>query len=583
MRNEPLSQKATKPSWSYVWSSMSSFRKKFVLLLSIVLVDTVLTFLGIGMILPIFQSILSVDIEDQSLTRIYPGFAALSPESRLVVLSTFMGLLVIVKSTFNILNFAYSRHLAELMRAHWCDRIGQNIMYGTYVEFIKKEPGAILNNWLIEPLTAARFITTYISYLSSFMLTSLLVLLGLMVNWEVMVAFLGVSFFFVLLIQKYFYGTAVEHSRFKSAYNQELSASMSESLDHLKDIKILAVELERISLTLGVLGKIKSLFIRMTIFQNLPRVLGEMFAVLALVSLLFLSTTIDGLDLVEVLPVMIFFFVAWYKLITAGTQTITAKIKAWQDFNSLRIVTDMSRIRPDDDRLLQTNNHPIETLESDIVFNDVSFSYEKDLSLFNHFSLTIPKGKNTFIGGKSGSGKSTVLDLLLRIVAPERGEICVNGRNINEYDLTMWRNLFGYVSQDAALFHGTILQNIMLGCNSASTEEALKVCEISGCMDFIDELPEGLDTLVGDRGYTLSGGQRKRIAIARALIRKPSVIILDEATSSFEAEIERDIISRLRLENHDLTIIQTSHRPGSELHADIAIDLDDRATSEVRT
>ena len=158
----------------------------------------------------------------------------------------------------------------------------------------------------------------------------------------------------------------------------------------------------------------------------------------------------------------------------------------------------------------------------------------------------------------------------------------MNGRNINEYDLTMWRNLFGYVSQDAALFHGTILQNIMLGCNSASTEDALKVCEISGCMDFIDELPEGLDTLVGDRGYTLSGGQRKRIAIARAIIRKPSVIIFDEATSSFEAEIERDIISRLRLENHDLTIIQTSHRPGSELHADIAIDLDDRATSEVR-
>jgi ABC-type bacteriocin/lantibiotic exporter with double-glycine peptidase domain len=564
-----------RPDLKYIWESISSYKKMSVGVITVVIMDMFLVTLGIGIILPIFQTIISTEVENQWITKIVPGYADYSPAVRIKWLSIFIVGVVIVKSVVSLSSACFSRYFSSTMRCYWSKKIAENIMYGDYVEFIKKKPGVVFNDWMIEPVAASRFLTSYISYLSYLLLTILLIILGFSVQWKVMIYFIGGVSIFLMVAKNKFFGTAIGHSRLQTLYNQEVSALMNESLGHLKDIKILASETKHISAIIGIMYKIRALYVKMVILRVAPRVTGEMLAFLSLVGLLIYVSKNETLNIVEILPTILFFFVACYKIVTSGSQTLTSRAKAYQDFNSLLVVNNLCKVQPNDDRSLQTKGLSIDKLETDIVFENMSFAYGKDKVIFNQFNLVIPRGKITFIGGGSGSGKSTFLDLLLRIVVPQSGIIRVNNQNINEFYLSDWRKKFGYVSQDASLFHGTILDNIFMGNPLTTKEKIIEACEVSGCMDFINNLPDGIDTVVGDRGYTLSGGQRKRIAIARAIIRKPSVLIFDEATTSFETKIEKEIISKLKTEDKNLTIIQTSHRFDSQQYADFVINLDD--------
>ena len=161
----------------------------------------------------------------------------------------------------------------------------------------------------------------------------------------------------------------------------------------------------------------------------------------------------------------------------------------------------------------------------------------------------------------------------MRIIEPHSGSIEVDGVDIKTYDIIKWRRLCAYINQDATLLYGTIRDNICFGTQGASQDEIIEACKIAGCLEFINKLPNGFETLVGEKGHSLSGGQRKRISIARALIRKPSVVILDEAFNSFERNIETNIIKNLKAQNSELTIILTSHMMRNEELIDVEINL----------
>jgi ATP-binding cassette subfamily B protein len=159
-------------------------------------------------------------------------------------------------------------------------------------------------------------------------------------------------------------------------------------------------------------------------------------------------------------------------------------------------------------------------------------------------------------------------------VQPQKGSIEVNGQNIESFSLYDWRDRMGYVNQDAALFFGTIRSNILLGKKELAEADLDEACRRAGCYDFIQSLPQGYDTMVGQRGHALSGGQRKRIAIARALVGHSQFLILDEATTSFQTSIETDIVDKLRAHCPDLTIILVSHRLSGFSDPDITINIE---------
>jgi ABC transporter fused permease/ATP-binding protein len=189
-----------------------------------------------------------------------------------------------------------------------------------------------------------------------------------------------------------------------------------------------------------------------------------------------------------------------------------------------------------------TEHHEItKRIEGNVTFKDLAFTYpsRKEIQVLKNINLTVNKGETIAIVGPSGSGKSTIVGLLLRFYDPESGSILIDGIDAKNYPLTDLRNNMAIVPQDVLLFGGTIKENIAYGKPTATVEEITEAARKANALEFIDRFPEKLETIVGERGIKLSGGQRQRIAIARAVLKDPSILILDEATSSLDSESER--------------------------------------------
>lgn len=211
--------------------------------------------------------------------------------------------------------------------------------------------------------------------------------------------------------------------------------------------------------------------------------------------------------------------------------------------------------------------------QDEIVLEGVSFNFAGPMVL-NNIDLTIRKGETIGIVGASGGGKSTLIDLILRLNDPTAGRILCDGADIRKYTQESYRKCFGIVSQECLLFNATIRENILLGRHSVE-EDLARACNIANIDDFIGTLPEGFETKVGDRGITLSGGQRQRIAIARAVYAYPEILILDEATSALDTISERKVQEAIAKAIHGVTAIIVAHRLSTVISADKIIVLKD--------
>ncbi|AUS06113.1 peptidase domain-containing ABC transporter [Pseudotamlana carrageenivorans] len=205
----------------------------------------------------------------------------------------------------------------------------------------------------------------------------------------------------------------------------------------------------------------------------------------------------------------------------------------------------------------------------DIIFKNVSFTYNHSIQVLDQFNLNIPKGKVTSIVGESGSGKSTLINLIQKIYTIQDGNIYIGKLDLNYIENSSLRNIVGIVPQKIDLFSGSIIENIALGDYSPKMDLILEICTRLGIINFIEELPNGFNTHVGQNGSVLSGGQKQRIAIARALYKKPEILILDEATSSLDSKSEsfiQNAVAILRQENKTILII--AHRLSTVINSD---------------
>lgn len=218
----------------------------------------------------------------------------------------------------------------------------------------------------------------------------------------------------------------------------------------------------------------------------------------------------------------------------------------------------------------------IDRAAGDIVFDDVTFSYQSDDDVaLNHINFSVNRGKTVALVGRSGSGKSTISNLLTRFYDVEQGRILLDGHNINDYKLKCLRRQFALVSQHVTLFNDSIANNIAYGAaKDVSRESIIKAAEQAYVTEFTDSMPKGLDTTVGENGVMLSGGQRQRIAIARALLQDAPILILDEATSALDTESERHIQDALGTLRENRTAIVIAHRLSTIENADEILVMD---------
>ena len=199
-------------------------------------------------------------------------------------------------------------------------------------------------------------------------------------------------------------------------------------------------------------------------------------------------------------------------------------------------------------------------LDAGIALEGVEFAYDGQ-TVLEDASLEIPAGQITALVGGSGGGKTTVTDLVMGLVRPGAGEVRVDGVSLEQLDVGAWRKLIGYVPQEVVLFHDTVRVNVTFGDDSISDEEVERALRAAGVWDVVRALPGGIEASVGERGSRLSGGERARVGLARALAGRPKLLILDEATAALDPETERIVLSTLEALRGDVTVLAISHQP----------------------
>lgn len=265
-------------------------------------------------------------------------------------------------------------------------------------------------------------------------------------------------------------------------------------------------------------------------------------------------------------PTFIFYMVILYSIIQPLKDLSKASYNIPKGMASVeRVNKILNAINP----IEENENAPkVDGLKSEIVFKDITFSYNGKTDVLRDVNLTVKRGQTIALVGQSGSGKSTLVDLLPRYHDVTEGEILVDGTNIKAMRLSDLRHLIGNVNQEAILFNDTFFNNIAFGVKNATLEQVQEAAKIANAHEFIMQSEHGYDTNVGDRGCRLSGGQRQRISIARAILKNPDILILDEATSALDTESERLVQEALERLMKTRTTIAIAHRLSTIKNAD---------------
>lgn len=350
-------------------------------------------------------------------------------------------------------------------------------------------------------------------------------------------------------------------------YWSDTMSQVEETLGGLRIIKAFLAE-KKMALRFGAITEaMRSKNTRVAIRQSSAHPVSELLgSVMIAIVLWFGGTLILGDHAVIDAPS----FMAYMAILYSVIQPIKDLSKAAYSIPKGLASMDRINVILDAENNIAEPSSPVslKSFEKSIEFRNVHFRYESGREVLHGIDLTIPKGHNVAIVGASGAGKSTLADLIPRFYDPDEGSISIDGIDIRDVSTRDLRALMGNVNQDPILFNDTIFNNIAFGVENATMEQVVAAAKIANAHEFIITKPEGYDTCIGDRGVMLSGGQRQRISIARAILKNPPILILDEATASLDTESERMVQDALDYLMSNRTTISIAHRLSTVKKAD---------------
>lgn len=549
-------------------------RESLFLLFLSVLETTVLTF-GIGLVYPVVAQIVGGGIATSSnehvnmLMRLVPQSLGVG-ESFALIVSVFA-----LKSGVSFLRIWMLKRLTESLRVLWASRVAEEWYRKKLSIHHAKRDGDKLGAIVREPKLAAMCIVQSLTYFVSFLSVASMLSLSLYVSWQATLGFLIVGGGFAVLFRFALMRKIKILGMERLAANHRLFAEVMETLVAIKDVKALALESAMRRKMNKASQRLADATIRSQIYTQIPSLFSDLIAISTLFAFIYYQLITNNYDVNAILPQTAVFFAVIVKLFTSGSQLIASRATVISNIASLdHILSVISRDAVAEELEDADKGVGIKSIDTSIKLDRVSFGYKQDADILKAVSIEFKKGEVTYIIGASGAGKSTLVDIILRYYEPTAGRVLVNGRDYREFNLREWRRLIGYVGQDALLFSGTIRENITLGEKSLSDESVIRAARLAGAYDFIEALPHGFDTVVGEKGVTLSGGQRIRVAIARVVARSPELVIIDEGTARFELSLEHDMVKALRRLPSAPVIIVITHRHESTNFGDNLIDFD---------
>ena len=553
---------------------LASFKRRILFLFFLIQITSAVETVGLALVLPMLSVIVIPEAEEANFLTYLTPLLNMFPErywlavvgSAIVVMIGFKGILVVYQSW-------YSFRLVLELRRSWMTGMFDTYMRSRYSHVLSFSQGVLLNNIITEPRQAARGIDLSIMYVSRGCVVLYLYILLVLVSWQVTLMVTVVLLLASLLMSKFTSAYSLSVGQRRLELNQRVTAAAAEGMSGIRQIKTFSIESRIFSEFDRPITLWNSLTLRFRIVTSLPTPTLEAIIVIVLVGTL--SFLVYGRDtnLTAAIPVLGLFAIVGQRMLAVVSVLISNRMRILSTVPSLRLVHDNTIRRAEAERPVGRRLQ-FTKLTDDIQIQRVSFRHEGRDALFENLNMTIPRGKLTALVGPSGSGKSTVADLLLGLFQPQQGEILINGISLRDLDLLTWRKGIGFASQDTFVFNSSIRDNILVGRPEATEQEVVEAARQANAHDFIDEMPQGYDTVAGDRGVKLSGGQRQRIAIARTIIRDPEFFIFDEATNSLDAESERLVHESIEGLGGEKTVLFITHRMDSIRKADLVYRLE---------
>ncbi|HZH60565.1 MAG TPA: ABC transporter ATP-binding protein, partial [Metabacillus sp.] len=350
-------------------------------------------------------------------------------------------------------------------------------------------------------------------------------------------------------------------------------AGLTDQINGIKDIKSNSLETSRMEWFKRITKGMQDEQIEYTKLKTISQMNYKVASAVLIAVFIFIALNMFHAQASQLMLIIVIFSRLWPRVaaIQGSLEQIATILPAFKAVKKFQEECKNSR-----EFHLENDNKPIH-ITQEIELKNVFFRYDNSQSTvyaLNNINIVIPANKMTAFVGRSGAGKSTLIDMLMGLNQPERGKVLLDGIPLSQENIPSFRKSISYVPQEPFLFNTSIKDNLKLVEPDASENQMWDALEFSSAAEFVRELPDGLDTVIGDRGIRLSGGERQRIVLARAILRKPSMLVLDEATSALDTENEAKIQQALEKLKGRMTIVVIAHRLSTIRNADQVVVLD---------
>ncbi len=556
-------------------------RRQTPLLLLLLFIGTTLEVVGVGLLVPLVNLLTNENAspDNSILSPVFSLFGSTTQLQMLTVGFISIGVVVLVKNVYLICTAYFQNWQLSKIRTSVDTRLFEYYLQANYTFHLRSNSSNLSRNLITEVDQITTQVLTPMFALAVEG-AAIVGIMALLIYVEPLASLALVAFFAICGIT-YIKAVSPLTNRIgvqRAALRGEAFRIIAETLGGIKQVKILGRENFFQTRFLANSKNSVRLFARAETVQRIPAYLVELWGVLGLLVVVF-AMLLQGKSTVAIVSSLGLFVGASFRFVPALNRILSASQTLKLAKPAIDVVCEeVGRTSAD-----QVSKAKI-SFASELKFEKVSFSYDSEAAhVLHNVSLTLTAGESLGIVGRSGAGKTTLVDLLLGLLAPTAGWVIVDGKLI---DLTRssWQSEVGYVPQEIFLIDDTIRNNIAFGIAAQEISEAKieKSIATAQLTDFVNALPNGLDTVTGERGVRLSGGQRQRIGIARALYHEPSFLVLDEATSALDLEIESEFIKTLEAIHRQITMIIVSHRMSTLKFCDRIVRLEGGALTEVR-